>query len=130
MSSSRLRAARRLKSMPLLTALMLSFGTGFQASLCPPGMDMGSEMVMAMDEAPTEQSTGVHCALGTSMNEDGGTSCPLSVGGTGPCGTTAPVPAVAFLIGPPPSQIDFPPITARSAPSELFTRVHRPPPRA
>jgi len=34
--------------MPLLTALMLSFGVSFQASLCPPGVDMGSDMEMVI----------------------------------------------------------------------------------
>ena len=62
MSNPRLRAARRLKAMPLLTALMLSVGLAFQASLCPPGMDMGSEMEMTMGVGSAGQTSGI-CAV-------------------------------------------------------------------
>ena len=130
MNDLRLHAVRRLRSVFLLTALLLSVGLGVQSSLCPPGMDMGSEMEMGMGDGPAGEPAGPHCPFGASTDGDGGATCPFAVGGVGPCGTAAPVPAIAALTTPSAFVVEIPRVAGAPAPLELFQRVHSPPPRA
>ena len=141
MRHSRSTAVRRLKALPQIAALLLSLGLGFQASLCPPGMDMGMDMdeemsmpagvlsLATVDPAVRHQA-GLHCVFAASYNEDGQTTCPFALNGTGPCGTT--VPAAAVLVWMPPqvlaSQLSL--VSNPSGHTDPYTQVTLPPPRA
>jgi len=124
-----------MKAMLLLSSLFVSLGLGYEVSLCPPGMDMGTDMATggsmgAGSAQPASPVDGSHCRFSGSTNDDGRSACPLAVGGIGPCGTTVPAPALSFeassrvfssglaLVSDPPGHED------------AATRVPLPPPRA
>ena len=137
------RTIRRLKAAPQLAALGLSLAVGFQASLCPPGMDMGMEMSAGMDMAgpaadlpmpgaarAQRHAAGLHCVFGSSMDGDGRPTCPFAVGGIGPCGTTPPIPGV--MTTPPTLAVLHKVQGERGSLRHVdpFRQVHHPPPRA
>jgi hypothetical protein len=101
---------RRFGAPVLLLALVFSFGAALEVSLCPPGMEMGMDMGMDMARAPgvavhdpgsqdprSQHADGMHCVFPATVTQDGAPSCPLAVGGVGPCGVTAPAPAAGAL---------------------------------
>ncbi len=136
MSYSR-ACVRRLVALPQLTALLLSLGLGFEVSVCPPGMDMGMEMPMPMDAASRTaleqgpgEDQGMDCPFSGSLDDEGRASCPLAVGGVGPCGTSAPAPTELATA---PREIPlsvFAYVSATSAYADFFKTVQLPPPRA
>ncbi len=136
MSNSRARV-RRVVALPQLTALLLSLGLGFELSACPPGMDMGMEMPMPMDassqttldQGPGEES-GMDCPFSGSLDDKGRASCPLAVGGIGPCGTGAPVPTEQVTAGRPLPLSVFTYVSATSGHADFSETIQLPPPRA
>jgi hypothetical protein len=136
MSYSRARV-RRVVALPQLTALLLSLGLGFEVSACPPGMDMGMEMPMPMDAASRTtlengpgEDRAMDCPFGGSLDAQGRTTCPLAVGGIGPCGTSAPAPAELVTVGPPLLPSVFTDVSTTSAHADFSVTIQLPPPRA
>ena len=117
---------RSLMALPQLVALLLSLAVGHQVSRCPPGMDMGMDMSVASEAG---EAGHMDCPFGGSMNEEGGMSCPLSVGGAGPCGTSAGVantPHVTLSIDGTANAAELPGDSGRS---EWYRPILLPPPR-
>ncbi len=109
-----------------LAALAVSLGVGVVVSQCPPGMDMGMDMSLATDAAPHGPGD---CHFAGSMNDEGDTSCPLAVGGIGPCGTSAVAssdPVMSLAITPP---ARFAEVSHETGYSDGFRAIHLPPPR-
>ncbi len=128
---------RRVVALPQLTALLLSLGLGFELSACPPGMDMGMEMPMpinAASRATLEHGPGedraMDCPFGGSLDAQGRTTCPLAVGGIGPCGTSAPAPAELVTAGPPLLPSVFTYVSTISGHADFSQTIQLPPPRA
>lgn len=137
MIGSRFTVVRRSMALPQLAALLLSLGLGFQASLCPPGMDMGMEMSMPggdVSGTTGDQSmghrAGLHCVFDGSTNEDGRATCPFAVGGIGPCGTTVPAAGVLVATPAPVLSSGFSLVSDPSGHTDPLTQVLLPPPRA
>ena len=136
MSYSRARV-RRVIALPQLTALLLSLGLGFELSACPPGMDMGMEMSMSMDAASRTtlehgpgEDRAMDCPFGGSLDAQGRTTCPLAVGGIGPCGTSASAPAELVTAGRPLPLSVFTYVSATSGHADFSKTIQLPPPRA
>lgn len=128
---------RRTVAWPQLVALLLSLGLGFQVSVCPPGMDTGMEMPMPMDagspvalgQSPGDAS-GMECPFSGLLDEDGRASCPLAVGGIGPCGTNAPVPSESVTVVSSLSLRVFAHTSVPSGHEDFSLAIQLPPPRA
>ncbi len=136
MSYSRARV-RRVVALPQLTALLLSLGLGFELSACPPGMDKGMERPMPMDAASRTaleqrpgEDQGMDCPFSGSLDDEGRASCPLAVGGIGPCGTGEPAPAELVTAGPPLLPSVFTYVSTTSGHADFSETIQLPPPRA
>lgn len=100
-TAPRSRVVRRLLALPLLAGLALSWTLEWPAALCTSTTASAGE-VMAMPMAATDMAPGDRHAHGAEGGEhtgcppatdgEGPPPCPFAVGGTGPCGTTAPAP--------------------------------------
>ncbi len=138
MSFSRARV-RRIVALPQFTALLLSLGLAIEVSVCPPGMDMGMEMPMpmpmdarsrtALERGPGEDQ-GMDCLFSGSLDDEGRASCPLAVGGIGPCGTSALAPTELVTAGRPLPLSVFTYVSATSGHADFSETVQLPPPRA
>jgi len=145
MTPLRSRAARRATGAGLFATWMLALSLGFGVSLCPPGMDMGSDMAMggmmnmrmdmaegpgmtSIDPSRTPTPSGPQCPF--AGDEDGGHGCPFALDGVGPCGTTASAPA-GVVVGAiqAPSTLEAL-VRALTVYSDIPTAVQLPPPRA
>jgi hypothetical protein len=118
---------RRLLGLLQLAGVLVSLGVGLQVSRCPPGMDSGMDMPMTADAGDAGHQ---ECPFMGSPNEQGDMSCPLAVGGIGPCGTSSVAPArqiVDQFLGAPSMFIETPRDSGRS---DGFRAIHLPPPRA
>jgi len=126
---------RRMMAVPQLAALFLSLSLGFQVSVCPPGMDAAMEMPMdsgssiALGHSPVGGS-GMECPLSDLLDDNGPASCPLSVGGVGPCGTSAPVPSELVTVGRPLPLSVFTLVSVISGHEDYSQAIQLPPPRA
>ncbi len=123
----RLRSpTRSLVALPQLAALLLSLIIGHEVSRCPPGMDMG----MDMSASEAGNSGHMDCPFAGAMTQGGDVSCPLTVGGIGPCGASAgvaidpakmlPIDLAAGVVAP----------ARDSGRYEWFRTILLPPPRA
>ena len=120
------RSTRGLMALLQLAALAVSLGVGVVVSQCPPGMDMGMDMSTAIDAAPHGPG---NCPFGGSMNEEGDMSCPLAIGGIGPCGTGAVAssdPVMSLALAPPARFVE---VSRETGHSDGFRAIHLPPPR-
>jgi hypothetical protein len=112
---------RRSMAMAQVLALSLSLGLSFEVSACPPGMDTGMEMPMP--------DSAMDCPFGGSMDDDGGASCPLAVGGIGTCGTNAPTPAESSVTAHPRALGAAPFVGTAASRAEFSGDIQLPPPR-
>ena len=113
--------ARRLHASVLLLALLIAQGAGFEASLCPPGMETGMDMGRA---------SSTHCTVSTGVDDSGRTTCPFAVAGIGHCGTGAPVPTAATAVSIPLRASRAQPIEAPVGRPDHSISTPVPPPRA
>ena len=141
MMHSRRTAIHRLKVLPQIAALLLSVGLGFQASLCPPGMDMGMDMDKEMSmpagalspatvDSAVGHQAGLHCVFAASNNEDGQATCPFALNGSGPCGTTVSASAAVICMPLRVASSQFSLVSNPSGHTDPFRQVNLPPPRA
>ena len=128
---------RHLFALPQLAALLLSLGLELEVSLCPPGMHMGMEMPMSADARFPEtvqhgpgEDRGMDCPFDGSLDDERRATCPLAVGGIGPCGTSAPAPGglVAAPRQIPLSELAY--VSGTSGHADFSESVQLPPPRA
>ena len=88
---------------------------------------MGMDMPVA-----SEGGDGGHmdCPFGGTMNEEGDMSCPLAVGGVGPCGTSAGVANTHSMTLPVDIAARVAELPRDSVRPEWFRTILLPPPRA
>jgi hypothetical protein len=108
-------------AMAQVLALSLSLGLTFEVSACPPGMDTGMEMPLP--------DSAMDCPFGGSMDDEGGSSCPLAVGGIGTCGTNAPTPAASSATAHLRALGAAPFVGTAASRVEYSADIHLPPPR-
>jgi hypothetical protein len=90
-------------------------------------MDKGMEMLASSDSG---ESGPMECPFGGSTDDEGDTSCPLAVGGTGPCGTSvaaAQDQAVILSLSPLARVVH---VSGDMLHPDGFRAINLPPPRA
>ncbi|HEV2131047.1 MAG TPA: hypothetical protein VGR27_08090 [Longimicrobiaceae bacterium] len=95
---------RLFAALLALLAFSAYFAEGVWASMCPPGMEAGMNMMAQMDGASGSDMGGMHHAS-PSAPDDSGTSrsgtppCPFAVAGVGSC-VAASLPATGTSVQP------------------------------
>lgn len=117
---------RSLMALPQLAALPLSLAVGHEVALCPPGMDMGMEMSVASEAGGPGH---MDCPFSGSLDEEGDMSCPLAVGGAGPCGTSVGVANTHSTTLPIDLAVRVAALPRDSGRYEWFRPILLPPPR-
>ncbi len=118
---------RRLAALVQILGVLASLTVGLQVSQCPPGMDMGMDMSMSEGEG---HSNPMECPFRGPSDEHGDMSCPLAVGGLGPCGTGSVAPSelvVRLSLGSATAHAEAP---RDSSHADGFRTIELPPPRA